>query len=146
MYLGNSTSMVTLPFFPWCKPKWSRNEFNNESSPWDDFLVHGVNMLFGRQIPCASLFYILKFSQSLKGEKRKPPKFHPTFKIFFHCATNKWALKGKFSQKIIKPTVPSLFDDFKNKCNREHFVFEDWMHYKELQPLWLMVLVGVMLK
>ena len=31
--LETSTFMVTLPFFPWCKPKWSQ----------DDFLVHSVN-------------------------------------------------------------------------------------------------------
>ena len=28
---GTSNSMVTLIFFPWCKPKWSRDEFNNQS-------------------------------------------------------------------------------------------------------------------
>jgi hypothetical protein len=26
-----TTSMVTQPFFPWCRPKWSRNEFNSRS-------------------------------------------------------------------------------------------------------------------
>ena len=25
------TFMVTLVLFPWCKPKWSQNEFNNQS-------------------------------------------------------------------------------------------------------------------
>ena len=29
--LGTLNFMVTLTFFPWCKPKWSRNEFNNQS-------------------------------------------------------------------------------------------------------------------
>jgi hypothetical protein len=28
--LETSNSMVTLTFFPWCKPKWSRDEFNNQ--------------------------------------------------------------------------------------------------------------------
>ena len=28
--LWTSNSMVTLTFFPWCKPKWSRVEFNNQ--------------------------------------------------------------------------------------------------------------------
>ena len=38
--MGTSNSMVTLPFFPWCRPKWSRDEFNNQShilqchGPW----------------------------------------------------------------------------------------------------------------
>jgi hypothetical protein len=29
--LGNSNFMVTLIFFPWCRLKWSRNEFNSQS-------------------------------------------------------------------------------------------------------------------
>ena len=30
--LGTLNSMVTLAcFIPWCKPKWSRDEFNNQS-------------------------------------------------------------------------------------------------------------------
>ena len=29
--LGILNSMVTLTFFPWCKPKWSLDEFNNQS-------------------------------------------------------------------------------------------------------------------
>jgi len=33
-------------FFPWCKPKWSWNDLNNQSHiftrPWDDFIVHDV--------------------------------------------------------------------------------------------------------
>ena len=44
---GTSNFMVTLALFPWCKPKWSRDEFNNQSqilqglgtTSW----VHGVN-------------------------------------------------------------------------------------------------------
>ena len=46
----------------------------------------------------------------------------------------------------MKSTVSSLFDDFKDKSNKEYFVYDDWMHYKELQPLWSMVLTRVMLK
>jgi hypothetical protein len=30
--LGTSTSMVPLPFFPWCKPKLSQDNFNNQSA------------------------------------------------------------------------------------------------------------------
>ena len=29
--LGTSNSMATLIFFPWCKPKWSHDEFNSQS-------------------------------------------------------------------------------------------------------------------
>ena len=29
--LGTSNFMITLTFIPWCKPKWSQNEFNNQS-------------------------------------------------------------------------------------------------------------------
>ena len=29
--LGTSNSMVTLIVFSWCEPKWSRDEFNNQS-------------------------------------------------------------------------------------------------------------------
>jgi hypothetical protein len=29
--LGTLNFMVTLTFLPWCKPKWSRNVFNNQS-------------------------------------------------------------------------------------------------------------------
>ena len=29
--LGTSNSMITLTFWPWCNPKWSRDEFNNQS-------------------------------------------------------------------------------------------------------------------
>jgi hypothetical protein len=29
--LGIMNSMITLPFFSWCKPKWYRDEFNNHS-------------------------------------------------------------------------------------------------------------------
>ena len=45
--LRSLDSMVTLMFLPWCKPKWSQDEFSNESQiftrPWDKFMVHGVN-------------------------------------------------------------------------------------------------------
>ena len=27
---GILNSMVTLTFFPWCKPKWSQDKFNNQ--------------------------------------------------------------------------------------------------------------------
>ena len=46
--LGTSHSTVTLTFFPWSKPKRSWDEFNNQSQilqdPWDDFMVHRVNI------------------------------------------------------------------------------------------------------
>ena len=29
--LGISYSTITLTFFPWCKPKWSQDEFNSQS-------------------------------------------------------------------------------------------------------------------
>ena len=29
--LGTSSSMITLTSFPWSKPKWSRDKFNNQS-------------------------------------------------------------------------------------------------------------------
>ena len=29
--LGTSNVMVTLTYFPWCKPKWSRDEFKSQS-------------------------------------------------------------------------------------------------------------------
>ena len=46
-HLGTSKSMVSQTFFPWCKPKWSHDEFNSQSQnftrPQDDFMIHGVN-------------------------------------------------------------------------------------------------------
>jgi hypothetical protein len=39
--------VVTLPFFPWCKPKSSRGRLQRPITslrrPWDDFMVHSVN-------------------------------------------------------------------------------------------------------
>ena len=34
--LKTSNSIVTLTSFPWCKPKWSRDEFNNQSQTLQD--------------------------------------------------------------------------------------------------------------
>ena len=59
-HLETSSDMVTLTSFSWCKPKWSRDEFNQ----WpiecfrgarDDFMVHGVNNSFVTNI--TSQFY-----------------------------------------------------------------------------------------
>ena len=36
--LGISNFMVTLTVFPWCKPKWSGDEFNNQSQIFTRFL------------------------------------------------------------------------------------------------------------
>ena len=36
-HLVTLNSMVTLTFVPWCKPKWSRDEFNNQSQ-----ILHGL--------------------------------------------------------------------------------------------------------
>ena len=35
--LGTSNSMMSLPFWPWCKSKWSPNECNNQSQILQDF-------------------------------------------------------------------------------------------------------------
>jgi hypothetical protein len=37
--LGISNSMITLTFFPWCKMKWSQDEFNNQSQ-----ILQGLGM------------------------------------------------------------------------------------------------------
>jgi hypothetical protein len=42
--LGTSNSMVTLIFFPWCEPKWSRDKLNNQSQ-----ILQGLGMTHG---PC----------------------------------------------------------------------------------------------
>ena len=38
-----SNCMLTFTFYPWCKPKWSQDEFQqlvaNFTGPWDDFMV-----------------------------------------------------------------------------------------------------------
>jgi hypothetical protein len=47
--LGTSTSMVPLPFFSWCKPKLSRDNFNSQSAalqssgPTSWSRLHSVN-------------------------------------------------------------------------------------------------------
>ena len=40
--LGTSNSTITLTFFPWCKPKWSQDEFNSQSQ-----ILQGMGQLHG---------------------------------------------------------------------------------------------------
>ena len=43
--LGTSNSMVTLTFFPWCKPKWSQHKFNSQSQ-----ILHGLGTTSGSMV------------------------------------------------------------------------------------------------
>jgi len=81
--LGTSNSMVTLSFPPWCKPKWSWDEFNNQSQMlqglWHDFMVHGVNNPYERiRIPTPTHSAIRSSCvYSLFGSYLFPSHSHP---------------------------------------------------------------------
>jgi hypothetical protein len=78
----------------------------------------------GSSLPCTSksgiydsgchaytLFYILKFSQSLRGGKRRSQKFRPTFKICSNVQqANKLLIESFFKEGSNPQFLPSLRD------------------------------------
>ena len=73
--LGTSTSLVPMLFFPWCKPKSSRDELGSQTtllitSPLDNFMVHGIKPALMQWVPNVGLIILETLQRPIDCEIR----------------------------------------------------------------------------